>query len=254
MNKQTRVVVVDDNEAVIRSVKEYFKNSSTVKVVSSFNNGRDALDYLLEEKNAYDMLIIDVFLSHYDGLKILEELNTAQIKKQIIVLSSFKDDFTIRKAQFYGANYFMLKPVNMEVIEERICDLMEEKDEVALALVGKMELKVSTLLHDLGIPSHIKGYKYIREGILLLYSTDEVTTLVTKTIYPAIATKFDTTTSRVERAIRHAIEVSWARGDLKLMEEIFGNSIDFDRSRPTNSEFLTTIADRFKINDNQFVM
>lgn len=253
MKKQIRLVAVDDNEVILKEFREYFRNSEDVSVVGSFKNGKDALDYLITHKNDYDVLALDLILSHFDGLKILEELKRNNIEKKIMVLSSFKDDFTIRKAQTLGVDYFMLKPIDLEVIERRIIDLYEYKYSKNSLCSEKIELEVSTLLHDLGIPSHIKGYKYIREGVLLLYSLDQNTTLVTKEVYPNIASKFDTTASRVERAIRHAIEISWMRGDLKLMEEIFGNSIDFDRSRPTNAEFLTTIADRFKLNKREYV-
>lgn len=254
MEKQVRVVVVDDNEAVLRSVREYFRNNTVINIVGTFNNGRDGLDYVLNYPNEYDLLIIDLILPHLDGIKVLEEMKSKKITKKIIVLSSFKDDFTIRKVQTLNADYFMLKPIDMEVIERRILDLIEQKNELKLAKSGKIELEVSTLLHDLGIPSHVRGYRYIREGVLLLYANENVATLVTKELYPQIADKYQTTSSRVERAIRHAIEISWSRGDIKLMEEIFGNSIDFDRSRPTNSEFLTTIADRFKLDKKEIVV
>lgn len=249
MNKQVKVVVVDDNENVVSSVKNYFSSNELIRIVGSFKNGREALDFLLTNPNEYDILILDIILSEYDGLKILEDMKHRNINKKIIVLSSFKDDYTIRKVQDLGANYFMLKPVSVDVLEKRIADIVNQTDEVELAKSGKIEMKVSTLLHDLGIPSHVRGYKYIRDGILLLYNKESVATLVTKEVYPQIAEKYETTSSRVERAIRHAIEISWVRGDIKLMEEIFGNSVDFDRSRPTNSEFLSAIADRFKLND-----
>ncbi len=249
MNKQVKVVVVDDNENVVSSVKNYFSSNELIRVVGSFKNGREALDFLLSNPNEYDILILDIVLAECDGLKILEDMKLRNINKKIIVLSSFKDDYTIRKVQDLGANYFMLKPVSVEVLERRVADIINQTDEIELAKSGKIEMKVSTLLHDLGIPSHVRGYKYIRDGILLLYNKESVATLVTKEVYPQIAEKYETTSSRVERAIRHAIEISWIRGDIKLMEEIFGNSVDFDRSRPTNSEFLSAIADRFKLND-----
>ena len=185
--------------------------------------------------------------------RILEELKNHNINKKIMVLSSFKDDFTMRRVQALGANYFMLKPVDMDIVNSRIMDLVSHKDEMNLVKANKIEIEVSTLLHDLGIPSHVRGYQYIREGVMLLYANDGVTSLVTKEIYPKIANKYQTTSSRVERAIRHAIEISWTRGDIKLMEDIFWNSVDFDRSRPTNSEFLSTLADRFKLNTKELI-
>ena len=253
MNKQVKVVVVDDNEAVIRSVKEYFRNSEIISVIGGFTNGQDALNYILQNPYKYDLLMLDLILTQFDGIRILEELKNHNINKKIMVLSSFKDDFTMRRVQALGANYFMLKPVDMDIVNSRIMDLVSHKDEMNLVKANKIEIEVSTLLHDLGIPSHVRGYQYIREGVMLLYANDGVTSLVTKEIYPKIANKYQTTSSRVERAIRHAIEISWTRGDIKLMEDIFGNSVDFDRSRPTNSEFLSTLADRFKLNTKELI-
>lgn len=253
MKKQVKVVVVDDNEAVIRSVKDYFKDSEIISVIGGFTNGKDALNYLLQYPDQYDLLMLDLILTQFDGIRIIEELKNHNINKKIMVLSSFKDDFTIKRAQVLGASYFMLKPIDMDVVNNRISDLIAHKDEVLDLKSEKLELGVSSMLHDLGIPSHVRGYQYIREGVLLLYRDEEASVLVTKEIYPKIADKYQTTSSRVERAIRHAIEISWTRGDIKLMEDLFGNSIDFDRSRPTNSEFLTTLADRFKLDNKEMV-
>lgn len=253
MEKQVKVVVVDDNEAVIRSVKEYFRNSEIVSVIGGFTNGKDALNYLLQNPDQYDILMLDLILTHFDGIRIIEELKNHNINKKIMVLSSFKDDFTIRRVQALGASYFMLKPVDMDVVNSRLIDLVMHKEEMKVVKSNKIESEVSVLLHDLGIPTHVRGYQYIREGVMLLYASDGVSSLVTKEIYPKIANKYQTTSSRVERAIRHAIEISWSRGDIKLMEDLFGNSIDFDRSRPTNSEFLSTLADKFKLNTKELI-
>mgnify|MGYP004539335043 FL=1 len=253
MEKQVKVVVVDDNEAVIRSVKEYFRNSEIVSVIGGFTNGKDALNYLLQNPDQYDILMLDLILTHFDGIRIIEELKNHNINKKIMVLSSFKDDFTIRRVQALGASYFMLKPVDMDVVNSRLIDLVMHKEEIKVVKSNKIESEVSVLLHDLGIPTHVRGYQYIREGVMLLYASDGVSSLVTKEIYPKIANKYQTTSSRVERAIRHAIEISWSRGDIKLMENLFGNSIDFDRSRPTNSEFLSTLADKFKLNARELI-
>lgn len=253
MEKQVKVVVVDDNEAVIRSVKEYFRNSEIVSVIGGFTNGKDALNYLLQNPDQYDILMLDLILTHFDGIRIIEELKNHNINKKIMVLSSFKDDFTIRRVQALGASYFMLKPVDMDVVNSRLIDLVMHKEEMIVVKSNKIESEVSVLLHDLGIPTHVRGYQYIREGVMLLYASDGISSLVTKEIYPRIANKYQTTSSRVERAIRHAIEISWSRGDIKLMEDLFGNSIDFDRSRPTNSEFLSTLADKFKLNTKELI-
>lgn len=254
MNEQVRVVVVDDSEAVLGSVKQYFRGSEDILITAVFTKGKEALDYLINNQSKYDLLVIDLLLPETDGIKILEELKNKKINKQIIVLSSFKDDYSIKKSQQLGANYYMLKPISMEILDKRILDLQKQKDEVKLAQKGALEIEISTLLHDLGIPSNVRGYKYIREAILLLYAHNHLTSLITKDIYPEIAKKYETTPSRVERAIRHAIELSWTRGDIALMEDLFGNSIDIERSRPTNAEFLTTLADRFKLNRKEILV
>ena len=253
MNKEIKVVVVDDNEAVLSSVKKYFNNSELINIVGTFNNGKVALDYLVNNSNEYDLAILDILLPQIDGIKILQEMKNNNINKKTMILSSFKDDYTIRRLQQYGVSYYMLKPIDLDILNGRILDLFDESEKVKYSNDSTIEVEVSSMLHNLGIPSHVKGYKYIREGIMLLYSSEDSMHLITKEIYPEIALKFNTTSSRVERAIRHAIEISWIRGDLKLMENIFGNSIDFERSRPTNSEFLTTIADRLKLKNRQFV-
>lgn len=253
MNKEIKVVVVDDNEAVLSSVKKYFNNSELINIVGTFNNGKVALDYLINNSSEYDLAILDILLPQIDGIKILQEMKNNNINKKTMILSSFKDDYTIRRLQSYGVSYYMLKPIDLDILSGRILDLFDEAEKVKYSNDSTIEVEVSSMLHNLGIPSHVKGYKYIREGIMLLYSSEDSMHLITKEIYPEIALKFNTTSSRVERAIRHAIEISWIRGDLKLMENIFGNSIDFERSRPTNSEFLTTIADRLKLKNRQFV-
>lgn len=253
MNKIINVVAIDDNENVLSSVRKYFKDSKEIKVVGLFSNGKEGLKYLINNQNDYDVVLLDILMPQIDGIKMLEELNKRNIEKKIIVLSSFKDDYTIKKMQKLKASYYMLKPIDMKILDERIIDLFHESEEIKYQDNYSVEVEVSSLLHDLGIPSHVRGYKYIREGIMMIYTSKEVVNLVTKDIYPEIANRYNTTSSRVERAIRHAIEISWIRGDLKIMEDIFGNSIDFERSKPTNSEFLTTIADRLKLHQKELV-
>ena len=253
MTKNNNVVVIDDNEVVLSSVMKYFKNDNRINLVATFKDGKDGLKYLLENPKEYDLIVLDILLPNIDGIKILEELKNNNIVKKVIVLSSFKDSWTIKKIQTLNVDYYMLKPITNEILADRILELMNDRTSNRVMDTNSVELKVSDLLHNLGIPSHVRGYKYIREGIMLLYESDNLVNLVTKDIYPEIAEKYETTSSRVERAIRHAIEISWLRGDLKLMDELFGNSIDVDRSKPTNSEFLTTIADRFRLKNKELV-
>ena len=154
----------------------------------------------------------------------------------------------IREVSDYGVKYYLLKPFEFSDLEKRILQLYNQKPSKNIDL-GKNNLKISITktLHDLGIPSHIKGYQYIREGVEILFDRPDVIGGITKELYPELADRFSTTVSRVERAIRHAIEVSWNRGDWDLMEELFGHSVDIDKAKPTNSEFMVTIADKLRL-------
>ncbi len=253
LEKLINVVVVDDNSAVTNNMKKYFLSSTNVKIVAIFNNGKDGLDYLLNNEKEYDAIILDIVLPQVDGIRILEELQMHNITKQIMILSSYKDEYTIQRVRQLGASFYMLKPFSMESLEKRLLDICYNTHIKPSYVSTSVEYEVSSILHELGIPSHLRGYQYIRDGILLMYENDMNTTLVTKDIYPELADKYDTTSSRVERAIRHAIEISWVRGDLKLMENLFGHSIDYEKSKPTNSEFLATIADRLKLNSKTLI-
>ena len=198
MNKEIKVVVVDDNEAVLSSVKKYFNNSELINIVGTFNNGKVALDYLINNSSEYDLAILDILLPQIDGIKILQEMKNNNINKKTMILSSFKDDYTIRRLQSYGVSYYMLKPIDLDILNGRILDLFDEAEKVKYSNDSTIEVEVSSMLHNLGIPSHVKGYKYIREGIMLLYSSEDSMHLITKEIYPEIALKFNTTSSRVE--------------------------------------------------------
>ena len=253
MEKKVNLLVVDDNVGLTSNIKQYFSSHSSIKVVNTCSSGKDALDFMLNYPDKYDMILMDILIPGIDGLEILEELKAKDIIKQIIIMSSYKKDYTIKKVAAYNVSYYMLKPISMESLEKRIMDLSNEEDIVDEEVIDNVTLAVSNLLHSLGMPSHIKGYQYIRESIMMMYDNPSMVGGITKEIYPEIAEKFDTTSSRVERAIRHAIEVSWNRGDYDLMEEIFGNSVDYDRAKPTNSEFIATIADKLRV-DKKLIM
>ena len=196
------------------------------------------------------MVLLDLIMPRKDGIYVLEQLEEKHITKKIIVVTSFNADETIRRVSDYGIKYFVLKPFDLIDLEKKIIEISNQKLKTGeiLNLHGKnMQIYVTKLLHELGIPSHIKGYQYIRDSIIMLYEKPEMIGGITKELYPEIARKYDTTISRVERAIRHAIEVSWNRGDWDLMEEIFGHSVDIDKAKPTNSEFVVTIADKLRL-------
>ena len=203
---------------------------------------------IIEGKDDYDVIILDYVMPKKNGLDILEEMKEKNIEKKVIVLTSFNAPDTIRKFSEYGVQYYILKPFEFSDLEKRILDANKVQSSKTIDLHhNKIQIAITKILHELGIPSHIKGYQYIREGVEIIFEHPETIGGITKELYPELASKFDTTVSRVERAIRHAIEVSWNRGDWDLMEEIFGHSVDIDKAKPTNSEFMVTIADKLRL-------
>lgn len=251
MEKKVNVLVIDDNSTITDSIKKYFSSHSSINVVNTCNNGNDALDFILHYPDKFDLVLLDILLPEIDGLELLDKMSEQGITKKIIVISSYKKEGIVQRVNSYDISYYLLKPFSMESLEKRILEIQEE--ETARVLDDNIMLAVSNILHSLGMPSHIKGYQYIRDSILMMYDNPDMIGGITKEIYPEVADKYETTSSRVERAIRHAIEVSWNRGDYDLMEQIFGNSVDYDRAKPTNSEFIATIADKLRI-DKSFMM
>lgn len=248
MKTNINVLMIDDNESIISKTKEYFSSHAVINVVKTISNGKEGLDYVLNNKDEFDLILMDIIMPEVDGITILEEMQKNNIKKKVIVLTSYKKESTIRMVSRYDVDYYMLKPFDSSALEKRILEVVAPNEEKVEIKSSKVEIEISKLLHSLGIPSHIKGYQYIRESVYMMYENPDMIGGITKTIYPEIAIRFDTTASRVERAIRHAIEVSWARGDYDLMEELFGHSVDYDRSKPTNSEFIATLADNLRLN------
>ena len=190
---------------------------------------------------------MDLLLPKFDGLFILSELKKRNINKKVIITTGFKDDSVMEEANEYGIDYYMLKPVNFISLEKRLLSLCINKK---TSMLFNQDAIVTDLLHSLGIPSNIRGFQYIRDGILILYNSTTPITYITKEVYPELSRRYETTPTRVERAIRHAIEISWNRGDMDLMDDIFGNSLNLNRDKPTNSEYITTIADRLKVRAN----
>lgn len=247
--QKVRVLMVDDNDQLIEAVKESFKKSSKIEFVMKANNGREGFDLIKNHQDEYDIIILDLIMPGKDGLYVLESMKQEGIKKKVIVATSNNAIDVIREVSEYGVNYYILKPFEMCDLEKRILDIISREYDKKVIDVeyNTVQSAISKILHELGIPSHIKGYQYIREGINIVYNRPETVGGITKELYPELANKYDTTVSRVERAIRHAIEVSWNRGSWDLMEEIFGNSVDVDKAKPTNSEFIVTIADKLRL-------
>lgn len=251
--KQIRLMVVDDNESLVGMLKDYFEDHKKISIVGEAYNGLDAVKKIEENKDNFDVLLLDLIMPKKDGIYVLEELKKKGIEKPVVIGTSFNADETIARVSKYNPKHFILKPFDMSDLENKILDAVNfvpSKDSKINVYHNNLEISVTKLLHGLGVPSHIKGYQYIREGVILMYEKPDIVGAITKELYPEIANRFDTTVSRVERAIRHAIEVSWNRGDIDLMEEIFGHSVDYDRAKPTNSEFIVTVSDKLRLEFN----
>ena len=242
--------MVDDNVNLVGMVKEYFKNHDVISIDYTANDGLEGMKMIEEYKDEIDAIILDLIMPNKDGMYVLETMKSRKITLPVIVATSYNASDVIREVSEYGVNYFILKPFELSDLEKKIIDINKKKKKKKKNIDfyhNNLQISITKILHELGIPSHIKGYQYIREAIGIIYEHPETIGGITKELYPEIAEKFDTTVSRVERAIRHAIEVSWNRANWSLMEEIFGNSVDIDKAKPTNSEFIVTIADKLKL-------
>lgn len=247
--KKQKLLVVDDNLSLIHMIREYAKSSEKIEVSYEAHDGEEGLKMLKGHKDEIDLVLLDLIMPNKDGIYFLDTLEKENIKTKIIVVTSFNADEIIRRVSAYDVKYFLLKPFDLVDLEQRVLEATNQIEVKTAQTAIEQDLRIilTNMLHELGVPSHIKGYQYIREGILLLYNNPDIVGGITKELYPEIANKFNTSVSRVERAIRHAIEVSWNRGNLDLMEEIFGHSVDYDKAKPTNSEFIVTVADKLKL-------
>lgn len=251
---KTRLLVIDDNKDLVSMIKEYFKNHNDIMVSLDANDGVEGLKLIEKRGEDYDVIILDLIMPNKDGISVLETMRKKNMSKRVIVLTSYNNPEIIRRVSELGVNYYILKPFELSELEKRVIELSEgiSYDSKTVDLHhNNLQISTTKILHELGVPSHIKGYLYIREGIMMLYERPEVIGGITKELYPEIASKFNTTVSRVERAIRHAIEVSWNRGNWQLMEDIFGHSVDIDKAKPTNSEFIVTVADKLRLEFNK---
>lgn len=240
--------MIDDNVNLIEMVEDYFEDNQGIEIVGKAFDGNEGLKIIKEGQLKYDLIILDLIMPNKDGLGVLKELKVLDMHPNIIVATSYNAPDTIRKVSEYGVNYYILKPFSIAELEDKILDTFKTSEKKTINLLNNnLQISISRMLHELGMPSHIKGYQYIREAISMVYDNPEIVGGITKELYPELATKFDTTVSRVERAIRHAIEVSWNRGDWDLMEDVFGHSVDIDKAKPTNSEFIVTVADKLRL-------
>lgn len=253
-----RIVVADDNREFNELLASFLENEPDIEVVGRAYNGKEALK-LIEETQP-DILLLDIIMPYLDGLGVLEHLTQNQVKNKpkVIMLTAFGHENITQRAVELGAVYYILKPFKMELLTERIRQLThynseDSKNNKALNSRQKMinsnnlETEITNIIHEIGIPAHIKGYLYLREAIMIVIKEIEILGAITKILYPRIAEKFNTTPSRVERAIRHAIEVAWARNNVETIRKFFGYTINMERGKPTNSEFIALVADKLRL-------
>ena len=249
MNK-IKLLIIDDNKNLVDMIREYFKDNKKISVNYVAEDGKYGIDIIDKHSDNIDIILLDLVMPRVDGVEVLEYLKKNNINKKIIVLTSYNTQEMIRKVSELGACYYMLKPFELSHLKAKIESVYashSNPNESVDLFQNNLQISISKTLHELGVPSHVKGYQYIREAISMVYDNPEIVGGITKELYPTLAGKFDTTVSRVERAIRHAIEVSWNRGDWDLMEEVFGHSVDIDKAKPTNSEFIVTVADKLRL-------
>lgn len=246
--QKIKVLMIDDNVKLVDAVKEYFKDNDEIDIVLSAYDGQEGFELITNKINEYDVIVLDLIMPKKDGLYVLDKMRENGIDKKVIVATSYNASEVIKEVSEYGVNYFILKPFDLCDLSKRIKETMKIKEDKNIDFYNSnLQVAISKMLHELGIPSHIKGYQFIREGVTIIFENPDIIGGITKELYPELAEKYKTTVSRVERAIRHAIEVSWNRGDWKFMEEIFGHSVDIDKAKPTNSEFLVTVADKLRL-------
>lgn len=254
MDAKTRVVIADAGEEYRTLLSDFMTSEGDFEIVGSTGDGAAA--YSLVKTQKPDVLLLDFVLAGLDGLSLMEKISQLPDgdKPAIIVMSAFSSEHTLALASSLGASYFMQKPCDMPALLTR-ARMVSGKNRAALSSnIGhtmrppkseqSLESLVTEIIHEIGVPAHIKGYQYLRESIILAINDMDVINAVTKVLYPTVAKKFATTPSRVERAIRHAIEVAWDRGDIETLQKFFGYTVSNIKGKPTNSEFIAMIADR----------
>ena len=239
---QNKVVLADANEEFRTLLSGAMEKTGEFTVVGATGDGLEALR-LVEEQQP-DLLILDTVLPGLDGYGVLRRLPELG-KTRAIVLSSFFSDRVASEVLELGAAYFLTKPCQMDSLLERMRSALQRGEaEAEPAQPVDLKSAVTEIIHEIGVPAHIKGYQYLRQAIILTVQDMDLINAVTKVLYPAVAKHFNTTPSRVERAIRHAIEVAWDRGDLETLQKYFGYTVSNTKGKPTNSEFIAMIADR----------
>ena len=265
-NSKISILIADDNKEFCSILNDYLLNQKDIVVTGIAKDGREALT-LIEERKP-DLVILDIIMPHLDGLGVLEKLNHMKLEKipRVIILSAVGQDKITQQAITLGADYYVVKPFDMDIFTKRIREMFSSNINKNLANASRyqnhdssvhssissnepvdLETEITSIIHEIGVPAHIKGYMYLREAITMVVNDMELLSAVTKELYPSIAKKYNTTSSRVERAIRHAIEVAWGRGQIDAINKLFGYTIHNDKGKPTNSEFIAIIADKLRL-------
>ncbi|NIK12399.1 sporulation transcription factor Spo0A [Alkalibacillus almallahensis] len=250
-----KVAIADDNRELVHMLEEHFREEAETQVVGTAFNGNECLDVIKEQEP--DVLILDIIMPHMDGLAVMEQLRSLSLNKppKVIMLTAFGHESVTKKAVELGATYYMLKPFDLDMLKDQVVNVAGSKPYSPLKHVTSepkakpidLESNITSIIHEVGVPAHIKGYLYLREAIGMVYHDIELLGSITKVLYPDIAKKYNTTASRVERAIRHAIEVAWNRGNIDSLSAIFGYTVSMSKAKPTNSEFIAMIADKLRL-------
>lgn len=244
-----RILLVDADDDFRSLLTEAIAQEKDLEVCGNTDDGEEALQLLNELQP--DVLLMDLVTSKIDGLELLQRINGKEGRKPtILVLSGFIRGGVVNQAAEWGADYFMMKPCHTDKVIERVRQL-RQGGSLQPAKHQSLETLVTAVTTRLVIPAHIKGYQYLREAIMIAVNDMDVINAVTKVLYPEVAQRFGTTASRVERAIRHAIEVAWDRGDIETLQKYFGYTVSNSKGKPTNSEFIAMIADRLQLQQKQ---
>ncbi len=260
MNEKITVLVADDNKDFTTTLSKYLEQEEDMEIIGIAKDGNEAYNKAIELQP--DILLLDIIMPHLDGLGVLEKLADTNMEKRPlpIILSAVGQDKITQKAINLGAQYYIVKPFDINVLVKRMKELKNYQPNQFKSFITReiknqyidispekkkdqenLEALVTNVIHEVGVPAHIKGYQYLREAIMMVIKDTDIINQITKQLYPEIAGKYHTTPSRVERAIRHAIEVAWGRGEPTTVENIFGYTVSANRGKPTNSEFIAMI-------------
>ncbi len=250
METKIRVMIADSGEDFRHLLADTLAQEKDIEIVAAASDGFEALDMAAEYRP--DVLLLDLVLPKIDGFGVMQKLSERGIGAVTMVVSAFYNESMVSRCAECGAYYFMPKPCDTAEIVRHIREAASPRRSAVPAIISggakstesSLESTVTEIIHEIGVPAHIKGYQYLREAIIITINDMDVINAVTKVLYPSVAKKYGTTPSRVERAIRHAIEVAWDRGDLETLQKFFGYTVSNIKGKPTNSEFIAMIADR----------